>query len=256
MKPYVKRNYKRGKKVAKKRTTRPVKVSKPIKAYIDKKMKTGGEKKTDGDNANQLALINYNVATQSFTVYDCSLPLQSIAQSAGAGGRVGNKINVTSYKVRGFINITGTTVISNIYFRILCLRLKKDTLGPNGTFNQLYQFGNNVLAPTGSLLDMIRQINRDVYTVYYSKIYLLGSSDAVSSTLAMNNSVGSAYFEFDLKKVFGGKITYNDANAIPTSNKAAWLVFVPCNANGATVSALQMAPYVTTIDTEMFYTDD
>lgn len=248
-KPFKPRVYKKKRLLKKK----PV-VSKNIKLYVKKAMTIGEELKSNAFSQTSQPLTIYDPALQAVYQYDLRSLFQSILQSAGAGGRIGNRINVTSCRLRGFVSVVGTSVLSNIWVRMLILRLKSDTLPVNGTLANLYQFGNNVLPPVGTLQDMIRDINTDYYTVYNDRKVLLGSSDSTTSTLAMNNTVGNCFFEFDLKKIFGGKIQYNDTATVPT-NKSAFMIFVPCNANGTVITAAQIAPFTVSINTEVKYTD-
>jgi len=228
--------------------------SKSLRTAIQKAIYRNQETKTFGTSANNLALSVYTPATQTMTVYNCTDVLSGISQSAGEGGRIGNKINVTKCYLKGFLNIFGTPVTTNIYVRMIVLRVKQDLQTPNGTLSLLYQFGNNSLPPDGTLRDMMRPINRDYFTVFHDKQVLLGSNDAVTSVLPMNNSIGSYRFSFDLTKALGGTVIYSDGASLPT-NKACYLLFVPCNANGSAITSVQMSPYLTSVDTEVFYKD-
>jgi len=241
------------KKKAGKRS-RKLTLTKSVKTMVERMITAKDEHKVAASSSANNAIIVYNSITQSLYQYDCRQAFQAISQGAGEGNRIGNSINVTSNIVSGFIQIAGATITSNIYIRMVLLRTKADILPVNGTLNNLFNFGNNVLPPVGTLMDMIRNINKDYYTVYASRKVLLGSSDAVTSVLAMNNTMGNCFFKFDLTKHFGGKITWNDANNTPT-NKAAYLIFIPCNADGTVVTTLQLAPYQVSINNEIKYTD-
>lgn len=244
-----------GKKKRRKNSARSVKVSPAVKNYVDKQIVKKAEPKTNAHALNNQALQIYDAVAQTLTIYDCRQALTTIAQSAGSGGRVGNQIRVTKFNVYGFITLNTTSIASNLYFRIVMLRCREDNITPNGLLGTLFQFGNNSLPPVGNLLDMMRKFNKDFFIIYGQKIALLGSSDGTTSTLAMNNTTGSYMFRFDLMKVFGGKVIYNDTTTTPT-NKACYLMFIPCNANGTVVTASQISPYVTTINSEVTYTDD
>jgi len=240
-------------KTLKRRPKKPL-LSKSVKSMVQRMITSKDEHKVAASSVANQAVTVYNTITQSLLQYDCRQVFQAIAQGAGEGNRIGNSINCTSNIVSGFVQIAGATITSNIYIRMVVLRTKADILPVNGTLNNLFNFGNNVLPPVGTLMDMIRNINKDYYTVYFSKKVLLGSSDSVTSVLAMNNTMGNCFFQFDLTKHFGGKITYNDANNTPT-NKAAYLIFIPCNADGTVVTTLQLAPYQVSINNEVKYTD-
>lgn len=229
-------------------------VSKSVKLYIAKTMNKKEEHKLTSSGVTNAQVIVYGTVPQAVLQYDCRDPFVLCTQSAGQGGRIGNQINVTSCRLKGFISITGATITSNIYIRMIVLRTKQDILPVNGTLANLFQFGNNVLPPVGTLQDMIRYVNKDFYTVYGDKKVLLGSSDGTTSTLAMNNTMGNIFFNFDLMKCWGGKVLWNESSTAPT-NKACYLIFVPCNADGTAVTALQLAPYKVSVNMEVAYTD-
>lgn len=243
-------------KKAKRRTVgKTVKVSPAVKNYINKQIVKKAEPKSNANSLNNQNIQIYNAGTQTLTVYDCRAVFTTCLQSAGQGGRIGNQLNVTKFDVYGFIQVAGSPILSNVYIKLIMMRVKEDNISPNGLFNQLFQFGNNTVGPVGNLLDMMRAFNKDYFTIYATKTILLGSSDSTTSALAMNNSIGNYMFRFNLMKVFGGKILFNDNTLTPT-NKACYLVYLPCNADGTVITAGQIAPYLTTINTEMVYTDD
>lgn len=224
------------------------------KDYVNKQIAKKAEPKSFAYALNNYQMAIYDAATASLPIYDCRQVL-AIAQSAGQGGRIGNQIHVKSCIVYGFVTMKPPpTTYANIWMRLVMLRVKEDIVTPNGTLSNLFNFGNNVLPPTGTLLDMVRAFNKDYYTIYFSKKILLGSSDSITSQTSINNSVGSCYFKFDITKVFGGKCLYNDTTTIPT-NKACYLMFMPCNANGTVATFANVDPYVATINSEVVYTD-
>ena len=234
--------------------SRPKTVPKAVKAYVAKQIIRTEEQKSNAYALNNYQMAIYDAGTASLPVYDCRQVL-AIAQSAGQGGRIGNQIHVKSCIVYGFITMKPPAVVyANVWMRLVMLRVKEDIVTPNGTLAQLFQFGNNTLPPVGNLLDMIRAFNKDYYTIYASKKILLGSSDNITSVTSLNNSVGSCYFKFDITKVLGGKCIYNDSTTIPT-NKACYLMFIPCNANGTVATFANVDPYVATINSEVIYTD-
>lgn len=242
------------KPLRKKALVRRPRVSPSLNKAIKTVMKRNEEKKSSAYGQSSIPITAYNIGTQSLTVYDCRQVL-NISQSAGQGGRVGNRINVTKCMVYGFLYCVSPAVItSNVYMRLVMLRCKADLSTPNGTLSNLYQFGNNVLPPVGNYYDMMRNFNKDYYTIYQSRKILLGSSDAVTSSFPVNNSVGAYSFSFDITKVFGGINIYNDSTTLPT-NKACFLMFIPCNGDGSVITNAQLAPYQTTINSEVTYTD-
>lgn len=184
--------------------------------------------------------------------FNATQVLGLITQGAAEGQRIGNRIDVTSFVIRGFVGLT-TAIVSNIYVKIVALRLKAQVSSPNGNYNVLYQNGNSTLAPSGTLSDMMRDFNKDFFTIYQSKQFLLGSNDAVTSVMPYNNSKGTAMFKFDLSKHIK-KVVWNDSTSLPT-NCGMYLAFIPCNADGSIITLAQVSPYYTTCEVEMKYKD-
>ena len=225
-----------------------------VQKEVKKEMAKEEEHKSQSVSTASQPILVYNAGLQSLTTYDATGVLQNVIIGGGAGSRIGNKIMVTKALVRGFISNTPGVILANIYMRIICYRLKNTLLTPNGTLANLFQLGNSTQAPTGTVLDLMRTFNRDLYVVYSSKKVLLGSSDGITSNMPYNNSQGAYMFTFDLKKIFGGSVLYNDTTALPT-NKSCYISFIPCNADGTAVTAPQMVPFAVTMDSEVFYTD-
>lgn len=233
----------------KQKMTATKQLTKVIKAVMSK----SEEIKSQADTVNNQAIQIYSAG--SLSTYDCGFVYGNITQGTGAGNRIGNRISVVKHLVKGYVSIAGSTVYQNIYIRMICLRAKQTTSTTASSYAGLFQLGNVATNPTGTLLDMIRSINKDYFTVYYSRTVLLGSADGTTSSLAMNNTVGNYRFTFDLTKVFGGSpIEFNDTGSYP-QNKACYLAFVPCNANGAVLTSANIAGYQFTIDNEVFYRD-
>lgn len=241
-------------KVYKKKRTykKKVPVSLAVKSYVKKALAINEENKTSYNSQSATTINAYDPITQSLSLYDVTQTL-FLSQGVGAGQRIGNKVSVKSLLVKGFINITGTAVTSNLYFRVAILRKKTGVDSPNGSFAQLFQLGSGVSAPTGTLLDMMRPFNKDFYTVYASKICIIGSSDSATSIMPGNNTTMSKMFSFNLSK-HCSKIIYNDGTTFPT-NIGFYLIIIPCNANGIAVTSGQLSLFSSTWESNVLYED-
>jgi len=246
---FVKKSYK------KKSLIKKPKVSSAIKLYVNRIIKKDEEVKINTNTFGTINILGYNGVAGTLTTFNV-VDATNLAQGTGQAGRIGNAVNPASLKVRGFININSvlSTGIINAYFRVLILRLKASINSTQGTYGGLYQLGNTSTSPSGGLLDMMRPIDKDVYTVYYDKICLVGTSDAVTSNMAFNNSVGSKMFSIDMSKHLPSKLNYDDTTQTAT-NFAMYLAIVPCNANGQILTAGQIAGFSSTWEADFRYRD-
>jgi hypothetical protein len=104
--------------------------------------------------------------------------------------RIGNEINLKSLSITGALNYTNSNVAQNVYengkiaLRVMILRAKEandvDLLFDNMPTNQLIRFGDqsfgNPNGPKpfgGQDLDAFRDINRDIFSVRYDKVFYL-----------------------------------------------------------------------------------
>ena len=240
------------KRKSKAKRTAKAPLSKTIRREIKKIEISNAEHKSQSYSVTAQPIQVFNGLTNTLTTIDCTNVLYNITNGSQDGARIGNRIKLSSLRVSGSLNIVLSAAITNVYIRVVLLRKKVGVDTPNGTFNNLYQLGGSSVAPTGTTQDLMRNINRDFYTVYGSKHFLLGSSDAVTSTLAGNDTSISKMFNFSIK---GNKnIIYNDTTTFPT-NCSFYLIFIPCLANGFAISTAQCAPFYVSVDVEARYTD-
>lgn len=231
------------------------KVAPGVKSYVDKKIKNLEECKISSYTFGPTNILGYNGSAGSLTTFEIVQATQ-MAQGVGQGNRVGNTVSPAGLKLRGFITLNGTTItgIVNAYFRVIVLRLRESIATTQFTYSNLFQFGNNVVAPSGTLLDMMRPVNKDLYKVYHDKIVNIGASDAVNATIAGNQTASSVMFKMDLKKTLPKTMRYNDSSLVST-NYACYLVIVNCNANGQIISAPQIAAFSSSWEADFYYRD-
>jgi len=227
-------------------------LTKTIKKEIKKIEIRNAEHKCQSYSVTAQPIQVFNGLLNTLTTIDCTNVLYNIISGTQDGARIGNKIRLSSLRVSGSLNIVLAAAITNVYIRVVLLRKKVGVDTPNGTYNNLFQLGGSSVAPTGTTQDLMRNLNRDFYTVYGSKHFLLGSSDAVTSTLAGNDTAISRMFNFSVKGI--KNIIYNDTTTFPM-NCSFYLAFVPCLANGFAISTAQVAPFYVSVDVEARYTD-
>jgi len=249
---FFKFNKKVKKSVKKTRAKKPAMV-KMVKAEVKKQTAKIDEVKHQNLSVTGTNLQAYNTILGTLTTIDVTAPLYAISQGVADGQRIGNRIRIKSYIVRASLNISTTSNINNMYIRVMILRKKVGIDTPNGNYGRLYQFGATSVAPTGTTLDLMRYINKDFYTVYHSKIFLLGSNDSVQSVIPGNNTAICRMLTMNMTKHVTNVI-YDDTTIFP-QNVGFYMVFVPCLANGFAVSSGQMAPFYVNVDSEVLYTD-
>ena len=244
--------YKKNNKKKSTKAKRPkVSLTKAVQQEIKKIEIQNAEHKKQSYSVNSLPIKVYDAGTQSLTTIDLTNVLYNITQGTGEGNRIGNKIKLTTLTVKISLNIGVTSLLNNVYMRVLILRKKVGVDTPNGFYGQLFQNGNTAQAPTGTTIDMMRPVNTDYFTVYHSKMVLMGSSDAVTSANPGNNTAIAKMLTFKMPLT---NIIYNDTTIFPT-NVSAYMAFVPCLANGFAITAGAIAPYFVSADVNVRYTD-
>lgn len=214
--------------------------------YIKRIAKSVMKKKTETKFApsyiqNNYQIQPYNTATNFFgSTISLITPLTNIVQGTGQGNRIGNKIEVVDYTVKGYITLQrnlSTTPNQNVFVKLLFIRRKNTNEDINNAIsNNFFQNGNTTSAPQNLPSDLFRTINKDVYTVYTSRLFKLGFADGGATSTPQSNN------DFSLCKMFRIKlnkhikrIQYDDSTAAPT-RWACWMVPLICNSDGTALS--------------------
>lgn len=223
-------------------------LNKPIKTVIRRNEET----KSQSYSSNDLPIGIYNVINGTLTNVDLSNVMLSVTQGVGQGQRIGNKISVTQLKLHGYVSCENAQVLTNAYFRLVVLKSRPQNA--QSTYAGLYQTGNTQSSPTGTLLDNIREFNKDFFQIYSSKILgPFGSVSASYSTMASSQTSIAKKFSFNLTKHVNSVI-FNDSVTAPT-NFSMFMVILPCNADGSQITTPQVANYSYTYDIELKYKD-
>lgn len=233
---YAKRSYKKRptmKKVVKKAVGQAKKkmFAKSVKQVINRMSET----KNAGNYGGVQAVEAYNSALTppQSTIIDLTSPLDTIAQGTGQGDRIGNKIKLTKFNVKGYIsfNSTGTLAGASIPVYIKMIIFKQKLNDGNPDMSRLLHNGNTDIAPTNTLRDMIIPINTDYYTVFATRIFKLGTS-AIAG-LQNNDYHLTRFFNVSLLK-HCKSVTYSDTLVTP-QNKKFYCGFLAGYADGTSV---------------------
>lgn len=238
-------------------------LTKLIKQVMTKKVET---KIANPYNVSNFAILPYDVTTNNFGV---EVPITqiftNITQGTGQGQRIGNRINVVSLSMKGYAVCQRTALSAlnnaNVYLKLLWVRRKSNLLNINSApSNNFLQNGNSTTSPTNQPSDILRQINKDAYIVYTSRMFKLGFSDGgvtsgtTTTPQAPNNDFKvSKFFKVSLNKHVD-KIIYDDGNASPT-NWACSVVPLLCYADGTAIISTASPTIELNFDIECKYKD-
>lgn len=169
----------------------------------------------------------------------------SIAQGVGNGQRVGNKIKVKRWLIKGLIQpknlFSAGTTLANTEIGYVTVYLGRLQAGDGliaGTLPGLFQQGNTSITPVGAAFESLYATNTDKYKVYAKKTFKMGQAQNELSQSPFNNRANNdfsltAKFTFDVTKyVFKNRhIMYDDTNVEPQnfdmSTLCVWAVFQP-----------------------------
>lgn len=179
--------------------------------------------------------------------------LPPITIGSSSGERIGNQIRIVKNHIVGFINMLPYNSATNklscpIIVKMWVVSWKYAT----GQFAQpalvdfttFFQRGSATAGFIGNPLDMVRDVNTDVWTVHKTKTFELSSGPAFQSALNYSpvsyqnpSGVFSHKYSFNLGK-YAKLLKYND-NIVPNrpTNKNLYLVIQTVRADGASVAA-------------------
>lgn len=229
---------KTGSKALVKTKTRPAeKAVKPTKLMSDmvRQIVQRGEEKKVGTISGLVSLCAYNTANPSLasniipiTPYAVSgIP---ISQGPGQNQRIGNKIRITSARVRGCLYPTpygannDNPCPQNV--RVWFFTPKLYNVLPTSLPSFLQGGSGNSTSPQGIILDMLRIVNTDAYTYRGHKDFKVAPATygsnasgvpAQSWYFSNNDYQWNNFFDIDIAPYLPKVIEYNDADDTPYS---------------------------------------
>jgi len=118
---------------------------------------------------------------QPVSVYSTALGGMQIGQGDTQAGRAGNRVRISSLKMKYILmpnayNVTTNNTPRPLIFRMWFFYLKNDPVGPPvvADFADFFQEGNASTAPLGTLIDMVKNTNSDFFTVVKVVTHKLG----------------------------------------------------------------------------------
>jgi len=167
--------------------TRRLKLARPVAKLVDRRI----------DRQIETKVIPFHYRrTQWDNVPDvqsrCCQLMANLIQGPARNERDGSKIKLTSMNIRGYIHIPsyespGSSDRSNIMFRLCVLSCKAEHMypevlsnwaGPGNWFTKLLKSQADDAPPVGENVDMWKDINRDLFTVHYDKVYDFSRGEA------------------------------------------------------------------------------
>jgi hypothetical protein len=167
-----------------------------------------------------------------------------IPQGAGQGQRVGNIIETTKASIRmmffpAFYNVENNPSPIPQIVKIwgLWYKLGDYTGAPPASLEDMFQSGNTSIDPTGVLLDDFLTVNKDAYTVAFTRTFKVGNQSMTGNTNASNGIYLNNDFKMNAKctidytKHLIKQQKFNDTNTEP-SNRQLYLVVESLNPAG------------------------
>lgn len=267
--PY-KRKYARKKAVTKRVIRRrrvPTKVA-TIKTIVRKALDRRIENK---EAATTSTLFMYQQLQVSLISSYVSNLIPIIASNTQVSGRVGNQIKVKNFYLNGmlYLNSSGLAgqnpyVPGQWHVRLFIGRLKRDISTPlTSDLNQLLRTGSSTVPfDSSSFLSLCRNINKDVWTIYYDRIHKIGTSQPSNTGTTFNTSSGIANNDFNLSKKIRINCTkfikntfkYNDL-ATNTPTNTGLYIFGGLVNSLASDDSIGLSPVCMDYDIELLYED-
>lgn len=175
--------------------------------------------------------------------------LPSVGQGVTQGTRVGDQIRIVKNHIKGYINLLPYNVTTNPYVCPIIVKMwivSWKYANPAFTqpalvdFSTFFQRGSATSNFIGNPLDMVRDVNTDVWTVHKTKSFELssGGSFNVATPVSYQNPSGvwSHKYSFQVGK-FVKLLKYNDNSPLTPTNKNLYLVIQTVRADGTAVAA-------------------
>lgn len=264
---------KKGSKYAKsKRTARRPAKRVSFAARVKKVIKRDAEHKIN-EYTGASPLFHYNSSSVNFDTNIVPMSpytgLVQINQGVTQGTRIGNsvrtvkcmaKIWITARNQDGTFNPTPTP--QDVRIMVVKSKANPTVLTNTGGLGNLFQFGGASMAPTGTIYDLLQDVNTDVWTKCYDKVFKIGNSSYTGtaanpgSNYFTNNDYKMNYiFKIDMTKHYAKLVKFNDTGSAPIV-PLLQLVVLPCNANGLSAPTVNVTPLYWGYTLTYSYTDE
>lgn len=230
--PLRRRKYARRSRYAKKKLGLRAMVKKIMNRKLETKLTTYTVGNAGIYDQNSSALLQSN----TFQL----LPV--VAQGAQDGARIGDRISVTSLKVKALLNLATTSMSQrSLYVRVVIFSTKDynaDVTGgtcPSIELSNFFRNQTTTSSVTGYMYnDQLLPINTNRLTVHFDRRYILGSN--ITGTTSANNypnaspvHEGFKHIEFNIKNI--KRLVYDENGTNPNlpTNHDLWMAVIPNN---------------------------
>lgn len=179
----------------------------------------------------------------------CTNLIPNISQGTTQGSRVGNKVRPKVFTLKMAINVNNqSTIYTPAYVDIYIFKYKPGALFPSASLpsnamDNFLQLGSASTSYTGAIMDGLRYVNKDVFTVVYRKRLLmynpLNGTGVQGSTANINPC---RTLSINLTKHLKKTLMYNDNNTYCT-NDDLWLAVGSTQTDGTLIPIVQIGSW-------------
>jgi len=220
-------------------------ISANVKRYVKRTIHANIENKTEIAEHN-LTITSHSQNT-AMNAISC-IPYQNIAHGTFQGSKLGNEIRTRKCVMRMVLTINPYELVYNSICKPQIVQIwvgKVKNARPQfpiaSDFQKLFQTGDSSSPPQSSLLDLCTPLNKDYFTIYFSRKYKLGYSQ--SSQASGSAPSGNQYYsnnDYKLNHIITMNLTkhcpklvrFNDGTLQPT-NDGLFMWFQSLNADGS-----------------------
>jgi len=249
---FKKRPIRRIKKVYKKRVSKPKAVSVAIKKYVKSTIHRQIENKSFQINGG-VSFGNVN-ESPDFNAYPMAplLGFWSISNGLGQGNRIGNKIQIRKVMLNYILRPTAYDATfnplpgpSHVQLFLGHIKSAPSALPTSSDVNQLFQSGNSVTAPVGTLRDIISVVNTDYWTIkkrWSHKVGFsvndgtTGPSSAAAQYGSNNDFKMNVVKRLDITRMLPKTMNFNDSG-VSSTTKNLFFMYYAVAASGVNNSA-------------------
>lgn len=176
--------------------------------------------------------------------------LPSLGQGVTQGTRIGDQVRVVKNHIKGYINLLPYNATTNPYASPIIVKMwvvswkyanTAFTQPALADFSTFFQRGSATSNFTGGMLDMVRDVNTDAWTVHTTRTFQLNA--ALSGSIVVSAGVYQGQsgqythkYSIDLTK-YAKLLKYNDVTPLTPTNRNLYMVVQTLRADGASAGA-------------------
>ena len=154
--------------------------------------------------------------TDLFKIY--SQDAKRLTQDNTLDGMSGHKIMATGLKSLFQVRNNGTAPVT-VMFKLVWV--KHGNVQGIGTYDNILEDNSGNGAPTGTLLELYRSFDKEIFKTLYTKYITLGTEDQANLSGKPMTAIVRHW-----KKIKNAVYTFNGSNLTPTTGFLAWYVMV------------------------------